>query len=200
MDNQINRILEKIKFLNIDLEPTLNLDIIKEYEKEFYIKFPETYVKYLTRIQNGRASRKSLFSKNGPYYGIYSFENSMKENNEWKIDINVEFKLIEDMEIDADNDIFLDSYINGTIPICEYGCGEFFRLIVNGNKNGEVIAISLEDNADGELYLSGIYFMNVDILTFYENWLDRRIRYNDKLINAYYSFLEFGKNNKYKVI
>ena len=34
---------------------------------------------------------------------------------------------------------------------------------------------------------------------FYENWLDRKIENNGELIDAYYHFLEFGKNNKYKL-
>lgn len=69
-----------------------------------------------------------------------------------------------------------------------------FRLIVNGNKSGEIIVDA------GTIEGDGYYFMNVDLLTFYENWLDRRIKNNDKLINAYYHFLEFGNNGKYKII
>jgi hypothetical protein len=70
----------------------------------------------------------------------------------------------------------------------------FFRLIINGNKYGEIIADA------GTIESDGYYFMNADILTFYENWLDWKIKYQDEFINAYYNFLEYGKNNKYKIV
>jgi hypothetical protein len=196
MDIIINKIIEKINILEIELEPKIDLDVINNYEKRFNIKFPETYMSYLTKIQNGGASDK--LSNKGPYYGIYSFKESIEENIKWEVDINKEFNLLDDLEMD-ENETLLKKYqntgtLNGTIPICEYGCGVFFRLIVNGNKAGEIIVDA------GTIEGDGFYFMNVDILTFYENWLDRKIKNNDKIINAYYSFLEFGKNNKYKKV
>jgi hypothetical protein len=211
MYSKIDRILEKIKILNIELEPTIDLNIIKDYENQFNIKLPETYVLYLTRIQNGGygdlykgVEGISSYGK-GPYYGIYAFEKSIEENNEWGVDINEEFKLIEDFEIVEDERVYDESgcqiisektikILNGTIPICTYGCGDSFRLIINGKKSGEIFV------DDGTINSGGYYFMNVDILTFYENWLDRKIKNNDELINAYYSFLEFGKNNKFKIM
>jgi hypothetical protein len=196
MDNRINRLLDKIKILDIELEQKIDISKINELEKQFSIKFPETYVQYLTQIQNGGSTDK--LSNKGPYYGIYSIEESIKENEEWEVNISEEFELLEDLEME-ENEELLEKYqntktLNGTIPICEYGCGLFFRLIVNGSKSGEVIVDA------GTIEGDGYYFMNVDIITFYENWLDRKIENNDKLINAYYSFLEFGKNNKYKIV
>ena len=195
MDEKINRIIGKINFLHIELKPTINLDKINDYEKRFNIKLPETYVLYLTEIQNGGHSNQ--LSKKGPYYGIYSFEKSLEENRKWQIDINEKFKLTKDLEIEG-NKKLIKKYqhtgtINGTLSICEYGDGDFFRLIVRGEKAGEIFVDS------GTIEGVGYYFLNVDILTFYENWLDKRIENNDKLIKAYYSFLEFGKNDKYKV-
>jgi hypothetical protein len=196
MDNKINRILDKIKILNIKLEPLISLEKINKHENDLKIKFPETYVTYLTKIQNGGSSDK--LSNKGPYYGIYSLEESINESKEWEVDLNKKFNLTEDLDIDEDDEL-LKKYqntgtLNGTIPICEYGCGVFFRLIINGNKSGEIIVDA------GTIEGDGYYFMNIDILTFYENWLDRKIENNDKLINAYYSFLEFGKNNKYRMV
>jgi hypothetical protein len=196
MENRINSILQKISILNIELEPTINVDKINNYEKQLNIKFPEDYVLYLTKIQNGGCSDK--LDNKGPYYGIYSFEKSIEENKEWEVNINKDFKLFEDIEIDGDEEL-LEKYqntgtLNGTIPICEYGCGDFFRLIVNGKKYGEIIVDG------GTIDGGGYYFMNVDILTFYENWLDRKIKNNGELVKAYYSFLEFGNNNKYKIV
>ena len=195
MENKINRILEKIGLLNIVLEPVIDIQRIIELENKMNVKFPDSYVAYLTKLQNGGSMGK--LNKNGPYYGIYSLEESITENNKWEVDIIKKFELMEDVEKDENNEL---DYLDGTIPICEFGCGVFFRLIINGNKSGEIIAITIDDKEIGDgSYLSGYYFMNVDILTFYENWLDRKIENNDKLINAYYSFLEFGKNIKYKL-
>ena len=211
MEEKINRILKKINILNIKLEQKFDLDKIIEYEQQQNVKLPETYVQYLTKIQNGGYGDLSKgvqginsYGK-GPYYGIYSFEESIKENELWEIDITESFKLSEDLEItddvrkyDENNCQLINEetirFLNGTIPICEYGCGIFFRLIINGNKSGELIVDA------GTIGSEGYYFMNVDLLTFYENWLDKKIENDNDFINAYYSFLEFGKNGKYKVV
>jgi hypothetical protein len=101
-----------------------------------------------------------------------------------------------------DNEELIKKYqhtgtINGTMPICEYGDGDYFRIIITGKRTGELFVDS------GTIDGFGYYFMNVDILTFYENWLDREIIKSkdpsNNLITAYYSFLEFGKNSKYKI-
>jgi hypothetical protein len=196
MDNRMNRILEKINVLEIELDQKINLDKVKNYEKRVNIIFPQNYILYLTKIQNG-GSCDELHTK-GPYYGIYSFEESIEMNTEWEVDINKEFKLSEDIEM-VENEDLLKQYqhtgtLNGTIPICTYGCGVIFRLIVNGNKSGEIMADA------GTIEGDGYYFMNVDLLTFYENWLDKKLKYGNVLINAYYPFLEFGNNEKYKKV
>jgi hypothetical protein len=200
MENKINRILEKIKILNIEVEPTIDIQEINKLENEMRIKFPKSYVLYLTKIQNGGSSDE--LHKKGPYYGIYSIEKSFEQNMEWEVNINEEYKFTDDFEI-PDDEKTIEEYkntvtLNGSIPICEYGCGVYFRLIVNGKKHGEIWADC------GTIEGEGYYSLNVDILTFYENWLDREIiKLKDpskKLINAWYSFLEFGNNNKYKIV
>lgn len=178
----------------------------------------------MTKIQNGGASDE--LNIKGPYYGIYPIERSIKENQEWEIDLTQECPLTEDLEYgdlyNAESDWekhawrcendeqyqagiqrILDEYQNtsmlkGSLIVCEYGCGDFFRLIVTGERAGEIWVDS------GVMNDTGFYSLNVDILTFYENWLDRQIDIqNDparKNVNAYYSFLEFGNNRRYKVV
>jgi hypothetical protein len=197
---KIDRILEKAKRLNMKLEPVISTDEMSIAEKDLKIKFPEPYVLYLTKIQNGGAS-DSLHEK-GPYYGIYSLRESLDKNNEWEVDIRESYELADDLEI-CENEELTEKYqntgtLNGTIPICAYGCGVEFRLVVNGRNPGEIWADC------GTLEGDGYYSLNVDILTFYENWLDRQIMKSKDpskgLINAYYPFLEFGNNRKYQVV
>ncbi|SHE56025.1 SMI1/KNR4 family protein [Pedobacter caeni] len=221
---QIDRILKKVSILDLKLDPVISKTTLLEIEKKLNIKLPESYINYLTKIQNGGFS--DTLHKNGPYYGIYSIDKSVSENSEWEIDLNKEFLLTEDLNFGDfyngeenyekhcwryENDIeyqkniqqVLEKYqdtnlLSGTLPICEYGCGDFFRLVVNGSNAGEIWADC------GIINGTGFYSLNIDILTFYENWLDRRIEVKKDptraLINAYNPTLEFGNNEKYKII
>jgi hypothetical protein len=186
--------------LNIKLDPVISIEKINIIENDLKIKFPQTYVFYLTKIQNGGSSDK--LHEKGPYYGIYSLEKSIGENNSWGIETGENFEIDDDLEIEG-NEELIKKYqhvgtINGTMPICEYGDGDYFRIIITGKRAGEIFVDS------GTIDGFGYYFMNVDILTFYENWLDREIiKSKDpskKLINASYSVLEFGNTGKYKIV
>ncbi|MCG8318091.1 MAG: hypothetical protein MI921_01200 [Cytophagales bacterium] len=88
--------------------------------------------------------------------------------------------------------------LDGTIPICDYGSGDTFRLVLTGKRPGEIWVDS------GIINDTGFYNLKVDILTFFENWLDREIAIKEgkskRLVNAWYSFLEFGNNNRYKIV
>lgn len=221
---QVQRIKDKASMLSLKLEPVLSKPEILKLEKQLGITFPESYKVYLTEIQNGGYS--DTLHKNGPYYGIYSIEKSLSDNSEWEVDLNKEFTLINDLHFgdlyDEEEDYekhcyryehdeeyiksiqnVLDKYQNtdllsGTLPICEYGSGDFFRVVVNGSNAGQIWAECGIYNA------SGYYSLNVDILTFYENWLDRQInilnKTSPKLVMAYYPELEFGNNKRYKII
>ena len=161
---QIDRILEKTKRLGLELDPVISAEKLAEFEKELNVQLPHSYKIFLTQIQNGGASDK--LNKKGPYYGIYPIEKSIKENLEWEIDLTQKFPLTEDLDYgdlynaetdwekhtwrcendehyQADIQQVLDEYqntsmIKGTLPICEYGCGDFFRLVVTGEKAGEI--------------------------------------------------------------
>lgn len=219
---QIERILKKVSTLDLTLEPVIDQTILSEIEKQFNIKLPESYKLYLTEIQNGGSS--DILHKNGPYYGIYTLDKSISENLEWEIDLNKEFTLTKDLDFGTlyheeedykkhcwrlENDEeyknnrqqILDKYQNtnllsGTLPVCEYGCGDFFRVIVKGKNAGQIWADCAIINE------TGFYSLNVDMLTFYENWLDRQITAikdpTKKLINAFHPTLEFGNTIRYQ--
>lgn len=221
---QVDRILGKAKRLSLKLDPVLGKERLVEIEKELDVQLPESYKIFLTEIQNGGASY--ILQEKGPYYGIYSIEESIKANQEWEIDLTQKFPLTEDLdygdlynaEPDWEKHVWrcendeqyqaniqraLDQYQNtsmleGTLPICDYGCGDFFRLVVTGKNAGQIWVDS------GVINDTGFYSLNVNILTFFENWLDRKIEIlrdpTKKLVNAYYSYLEFGDNKRYKIV
>lgn len=221
--NQIKRIWQKMSVLDITPNATLSKQQISEVEEGLNIKLPESYVLFLSEIQSESQSHK--LHEKAPYYGFYSLDNALKMNEEWGISLNEPFSYTEDFEFsdvidfqgtetydDIEKRMQTDSNfanlihqysdtsnLNGTLPICEYGCGDFFRLVVNGSKKGEIWVDA------GTINWTGYYALNVDIMTFYENWLDRQIHLkkypSDKLkfLNAYYPFLEFGNNSKYSL-
>lgn len=221
--DQVDRIKNKVSVLGLKLDPVLSKTKLLKLENQLGLTLPESYKVYLTEIQNGGHSNS--LHKTGPYYGIYSIEKSFAENLEWEIDLNKEFTLTDDLnfgdfyneEEDYEKHCWryendeeykksikqvLDKYQNtnllsGTLPICEYGCGDFFRLVVKGLNAGQIWAEC------GIINGTGFYSLNVDILTFYENWLDRQIGAikdpTKKLIVAYYPTLEFGNNKRYKL-
>ncbi len=218
---QVDRILQKAKVAGVKLAPVITQEELVQIENELHIQLPESYKVFLTRVQNGGASNE--LNKGGPYYGIYPIEESLKVYREWGVDLAQKFPLTEDLdygelyhaESDWDRHVWrcendekykediqqvLDKYQNtsmleGTLPVCDYGCGDFFRLVVTGDNAGEVWVDS------GVINDTGFYSLRVDILTFFENWLDRQIEILSnpakELVNAWHSFLEFGNNNRY---
>lgn len=218
----INRIQKKMEMLNIVPNPTISTEKIKEIENQLAVTLPESYVAFITHIQNGCESAK--LHEKAPYYGFFSLENSLEINEQWEIEASKDFHLKEDFELntllnidamdydeidkkrseDADFDAVISKYQstenwNGTLPLAEYGCGVFFRVVVNGCGKDKVWADDMSIN------LSGMYCLNVDIFSFYENWLDRQILIKNnpneakKYRYAWYPILEFGQNDKFSL-
>ncbi len=223
-EQQIDRILQKAEAIDLELVPTIAEDKLLALEERYALRLPDSYRAYLTRIQNGGAS--SQLDHCGPYYGIYPIEKSLEEADEWGVTLTNAFPLAEDLEFgelynaDPDWDRHVSrcqndpeylraieavlaehqtlDMIAGSIPVCQYGCGDFFRLVVNGEDLGGIWVDS------GIMNDTGFFAMNVDILTFFESWLDRKILVKEgksqRLINACYAFLEFGDNKRYQVL
>ena len=222
--HQVDRILEKVELLNINLNPIIESSILQDIEITQQISLPDSFKVYLTKIQNGGAS--DLLNNKGPYYGIYSIAEAIEKNSEWEIDMKQDFQFTTDLELGDLNDAVQDldkhiyrfendkeyqlkvqsvveeynntSVLAGSLFVCEYGCGDYLRLVVSGQCAGQIWVDS------GVINGTGFYSLNVDILTFYENWLNRQIEIlkdpSKKLINAWYSYLEFGNNSRYKIV
>jgi hypothetical protein len=88
-----------------------------------------------------------------------------------------------------------DPWLDGRLPVVDYGCGDWFFLVVRGPRRG---TLWVDSTSNG----SGLYCLNVDFLTFYRRWLDdaleaaTRGRYWPD--PAYYSFLRYGNNPRFR--
>ncbi len=228
---QIDRILRMVDAFEMQLANPIAESQIIEIEEKYSIHLPESYKAYLTKIQNGNSFGETTnnykeFKQTGPYYGIYSLQKSLAEVELWELDLTVDFPLTEDldfgeqygMEEDWDKHIYRYEndpkyrqkieevkrkyqnikMVEGSIPICEYGCGTFFRLVITGQNAGEVWVDS------GLMNDTGFYSLNVDILTFFENWLEKEVFMlldcHTGVFPVLYPFLEFGENKRHKMV
>ncbi|MCW3464847.1 SMI1/KNR4 family protein [Chitinophaga nivalis] len=224
IQQHVNSILEKMSRLGISPAPVISPEALQAIAASLSITLPPTYVAFLTQIQNGGASDE--LHKNGPYYGIYSIEKSLAENEEWEVNVANHSPLISDIhfsdcyqaEADWDTHVWryendsaykervetvLDRFqhtgmLDGTLPVCEYGDGDYFRIMITGNNPGQIWVDS------GVISDTGYYCLNVDILTFFERWLDRQLLAkqdpSQQLVRAWYPFLEFGSNERYQLL
>ncbi|HEU0185769.1 MAG TPA: SMI1/KNR4 family protein [Blastocatellia bacterium] len=91
----------------------------------------------------------------------------------------------------------VEPFDGGWIPICDYGCGDFFALVVRGRRRGTVWVNSVES-------ATGFYCLEVSFEQFYMRWLDdalRQARDPDFVpVNAFYSYLRFGDNPRYRPV
>jgi hypothetical protein len=90
-----------------------------------------------------------------------------------------------------------EPFDGGWIPICDYGCGDFFALVVRGKRRGMVWVNSVEG-------ATGFYCLEASFEQFYMRWLDdalRQAREPDFVPeNAYYSYLRYGDNPRYRPV
>ena len=149
-----------------ELNPTAKLKEVRQFEKEYNIKLPEGFVKYLTEVGNGGA---------GPDYGLYSLEMLRKRNpylkqygckkafidkrfNCHSPDYNMKLiyeereKICEEYEkafdLPSDDNEYLNislNVISGTLNIGTPGCTMSNRMIIDGGENNGRIAVDDSD-------------------------------------------------------
>lgn len=85
-------------------------------------------------------------------------------------------------------------WLQGTLRVAEYGCGDCFFVVVGGKHTDKVWV----DSIDG---VTGIYNTRVPFLKFFENWLDHYIQLaqgkQQKDDSKSYAYLEYGENPRY---
>lgn len=201
-----------------ELRPPVTEALLTRLEAEVGMPLPEDYRTFLTYYGDGGA---------GPYYGVLplaesvmavtdchdvsvlgrdcplttdvSFAELLGKPAEWTEHVA---RLDNDPEYAAGWDRLQTEYLaepwpHGCLPICEYGCGDRFFLVLRGPRRGTVWVDSLSS-------ATGLYCLEVDFGTWYETWLDnaltraRRGEFGPR--NARYSYLEYGRNPRYRPV
>jgi SMI1 / KNR4 family (SUKH-1) len=171
-----------------EFSPPFSEGDVLSLEQRHRISLPKDYRDFVLKVGNGGA---------GPYYGIYPiardynvhhgmsgdngiilsvpFPHTKDWDEDWPREIN--WDAGERPSDDQDGDYFDNRHISGALCICQYGCGDFFLLVVNGNEKGNIWV-------DGRRNYSGIYRGGLEdgereqAVTFsrwYLNWLDRSL-------------------------
>jgi hypothetical protein len=135
-----------------DLNKPLSESEVEFIEKKYNFTLPVEYRGYIAKVANGGV---------GPFYGMYSFENSVMALNSGSLDegsfknhldqnpdhFSKQFP-ITDEQVDAYlikkaagqnvNPISISKNAGGYLFLAEYGCGGYYVMPVNGNGAGEV--------------------------------------------------------------
>jgi len=164
---------------------------IERFESRHGIRLPADYTLFLTEMGNGGA---------GPYYGLEMLKNVLYTDLDYRnphelldpaspfphtTGWNVEFKptIAEaedpqgyEAQYETFSDMYFDpSWMNGAIAICNYGCGVFLHLIVNGLAYGTVWAdYRGSDNGIQPAFVTG-KTAPPTFFDWYESWLDESL-------------------------
>jgi hypothetical protein len=157
---------------------------IKAFENKYVVRLPEDYRRFLIEIGNGGA---------GPYYGLQTLEDSLfidldyKRENEY-LNPSKPFLLSEKWNMkftgDYDNEqeyhafeeeYFKDTWVNGLLRICNFGCGVSLNLVVNGAEYGN---IWVDDRgSDGGIFPDPYFGQSerTQFLDWYILWLNKSL-------------------------
>lgn len=200
MNLQLQRIqtkLEQLKQLDIrytlfgahrhhyHLNQPLSIETIRAFEHQFKLTLPTDFVAFYTQLGNGGV---------GPFLGLEPFENVLSVDLDYpdpqlKLNPNLIFPhqapwndAFNATCDEDDEDEFERQYfefhrhqMDGTIAICNYGCGISLNLVVNGAEYGYVWT---DDRAnDGGIYPSHELGNpnKISFLDWYELWLDQSL-------------------------
>lgn len=177
------------------LNKVLTENEIINFEEQYKVKLPLEYRIFLKHIGNGGA---------GPYYGVERLFDSLYrdldyKNENKKVNLAKPFPHTSDWNLDFDSyssneeyekDYFSKEHSNGILRLCNFGCGVFISLVVNGKEFGN---IWFDDRCNDH----GIYSApgikeneKITFLDWYEEWLDKSLAIEkDK---NYEQFISFG--------
>lgn len=168
--------------------PPLSLTAIHDFETTHGITLPPGYVAFLSQIGNGGM---------GPFYGLEPLENGLFDDLDYKNAndfltpsepfVHVELwnetftgaesneDIAEKQWLEFEQRYYDPLRMNGSIAICNFGCGVNLHLVVNGP---EYDHIWTDDRCNG----NGIYpsyelgnSEKQDFLGWYECWLDQSL-------------------------
>jgi hypothetical protein len=150
------------------LNPPVAPEVLARAEEAIGGGLPEDYRAFLLEGNGG----------GGPYWGLLSLEETL-ESIEYSYGslapLGGDSPLTEDIDFaklchtpeswEEQQAIYYDEpWCNGRLPIVEYGCGDWFSLVVRGPSRGRV----WNDSLGG---CSGLFDLRVSFATFYQRWL-----------------------------
>ncbi|MES2774053.1 MAG: SMI1/KNR4 family protein [Bacteroidota bacterium] len=168
------------------LNPIISLERLQQFEFVNKIVLPKDYVAFLANIGNGGV---------GPFYGLEPLEDSLFDDldykrpesllnpskpflhtNPWNLEFNPnvddESEEYETQLSDFEEKYFGKDLMNGTIAICNFGCGVNLNLVVNGREYGNIWTD--DRGSDNGIHpsseLGNTY--RIGFLNWYELWLD----------------------------
>ena len=166
------------------LNPVLEEEKIKAFEDKYAVRLPEDYRRFLVEVGNGGA---------GPYYGLQALEDSLfidldyKRENEylnpskpflftekWNMEFTGDYN--NEQEYHAfEEEYFKETWANGLLRICNFGCGVSLNLVVNGSEYGN---IWVDDRgSDGGIYPDPYFGQSerTQFLDWYVLWLNKSL-------------------------
>ncbi|MEV0644965.1 SMI1/KNR4 family protein [Phytomonospora sp. NPDC050363] len=199
--------------------PPVDPGLLARVEELAGVPLPADYRAFLTGVGDGAP---------GPYYGITPLEDALEQvTGAWgasvlgadspltgDVDFTEELGGPADWEehvarLDADPDyaagfdrlqgVYLDEpWCQGRLPIADYGCGDWFFLVVRGPSRGTVWV-------DSVVGATGLYSLEVDFGTWYTRWLDdaveRALRGEPAgTADAHYPCLRYGNNPRHRPV
>jgi len=166
-----------------EIRPVLTMTELQQFQEKYKLELPWEYKLFLTEISNGGV---------GPYYGLYSLFEGIKEANSYSTDgnspldnsftidfpfnnkvveefINYYNTCIDDGENDEIEYFNVPDKFTGVIFLSEYGCGWSYVLVVKGEQSGTVW---FHGENVSPVLAEGKQWSFFD---WYENWLDNSI-------------------------
>lgn len=202
-DGQIERIKEKFNRLKNgdknfrlfgsvrhrhELNDVLSEEEVAAFEARYKIRLPDEYRAFLLAIGNGGA---------GPFYGLEKLEDSLyadmdarKDETQERVDPSLPFPHTEpqimfpegyNLDESDDEDFYKQwddpKHTQGILRLCNFGCGVYLDLVVNGEEYGNIWSSDLA--SDNGIYPWGQLGDEAERITFldwYELWLDQSLK------------------------
>lgn len=160
-----------------ELNPTIPDKQISEFEEKNRIILPLDYRCFIRFVANGGA---------GPFYGLGRLENGIYGdmdgwNKDYVLDLAVPFPFSDGWNLAPDNfaneqtheeEYFKTSHVSGLLRLCNFGCGVFINLVVNGAEYGKMWT---DDRVNDNGIYPSVELRNegrVSFIDWYELWLD----------------------------
>ena len=127
MKSNIDRIIDKMNFKNIQRNQVVSIEEIKEFEKNFDISLPEELILFYTKISNGckMIDGFDLLNLTDWKYNIEHLKDDFMFDKYWIWESNYDEEKIAKITY-------------GNIELIDIGDAQTWNIIVNGNEKGKM--------------------------------------------------------------